>query len=150
MNQLRTFLLLAAAAAPLAAGCESGPCGEDPNVLQGSIGELYDIESDHVRTRQLDEETVVIEYFHGEDIVAKVVGDVRSFKKGSAIPLTDGSVARFTSPPTDFPEDVAAGALTFETDLKDGEQVAGCWNVKFNMDDGSQRTLSGTFETALE
>lgn len=151
MSRLHLLVGAAALALSLAAtGCETGPCGEDPNTLQGSIGELYDIEVDNVRTRLQDENTVLIEYFHGDDIVTKVVADVREFKKGAAIPLTDGTVFRVTSPPTDFPEDISAGAITFESDLEQGQEVAGCWNVKFMMDDGGERTLSGTFETALE
>lgn len=156
MNRLfpaRGLLVLAAAAALalVLPACDEGPCGQSPNTLEGSIGELYDIDTDHVVARKLpDEATVVIEYYHGEDIVSKVVADVRDFKKGASIPLVDGTVYRVTSPPTDFPEDVDAGVITFETDLTVGENVVGCWNVKFNMDDGGQRTLNGTFEAKLE
>lgn len=132
------------------AGCDSGPCGEEPNQLRGSVDELYDIDVDRVRARRAGGENVTIEYFHGENVVAKVVADVHAFRQGAAFPLRDGAVYRVTSPPTDFPEDVLAGAITFETPLDDGEEVAGCFNVKFAMEDGTQRTLAGAFEAKLE
>lgn len=134
----------------LGSGCDPGPCGEEANKLGGSVEELYDIEVSDVRARLLDEEVVTIEYFHREDIVAKVVANVRGFKKGAAFPLRDGSIYRVTSPPTDFPERVEAGAITFETPLNEGKTVAGCFNGRFRMDDGSQRTIKGAFETKLE
>ena len=146
---MRRLLVLALASSALAA-CDSGPCGEEPNQLRGSVDELYDIEVDRVRARRAGEDTVTIEYLHGENVVAKVVADVRSFREGAAFPLRDGSVYRVTSPPTDFPEDVLAGAITFESPLEDGEDVAGCFNVKFAMENGEQRTLAGAFEAKLE
>ncbi|AKU92112.1 hypothetical protein [Vulgatibacter incomptus] len=133
-----------------AAGCDSGPCGEDANRLAGSVSELYDLRVDDVRARRIEADVVTIEYFHGENIVAKVVAGVRGFRVGAAFPLRDGSVYRVTSPPTDFPDRVEAGAITFESGLNEGETVSGCFNARFLMDDGSQRTIRGAFETKLE
>jgi len=149
---MRTFVLavVSSSLVVLAAGCDSGPCGEEPNQLGGSVSELYDIKSDGVRARMIDQDVVTVEYFHGENIVTKVVANVKGFKVGAAFPLRDGSIYRVTSPPTEFPERVEAGAITFETGLEEGREVAGCFTGKFLMDDGSQRTIKGAFETKLE
>ncbi|HWV37229.1 MAG TPA: hypothetical protein VN033_02015 [Vulgatibacter sp.] len=144
------LLLAAAAICALATACDSGPCGEAPNELGGSVSELYDIEVDDVRARRIDDEVVTVEYFHGENVVTKVVANVRGFRKGAAFPLRDGSIYRVTSPETQFPERIEAGAVTFESDLEEGKEVSGCFNARFRMDDGSQRTIKGAFETTLE
>lgn len=146
---LRIFFAVAAIGI-LATGCDSGPCGETPNELGGSVSELYDVEVDDVRARRIDDDMVTVEYFHGENVVAKVVANVRGFRKGAAFPLRDGSIYRVTSPETQFPERVEAGAITFESDLKVGSEASGCFNARFLMDDGSQRTIKGAFETKLE
>src|SRR5205823_4291577 len=86
-----------------ASGCGGGPCGRAPNQLTGSIGELYDIKVDNVRARKVDDTHVTFEFLHGNDIVAKIVADVRAFTKGTSIPLVNGDVYRLTSPSTDFP-----------------------------------------------
>lgn len=142
--------LAAAGLLAFASGCDSGPCGEEPNVLGGSVSELYDIQADGVRARRIDDEMVTIEYFHGENVVAKVVANVRGFRKGAAFPLRDGSVYRVTSPETQFPERVEAGAITFESGLEEGRDVSGCFNARFLMDNGTRRTIKGAFETTLE
>lgn len=144
------IVLAAAAICAIATACDSGPCGEEPNQLGGSVSELYDIEVDDVRARRIDDDVVTIEYFHGENVVAKVVANVRGFRKGAAFPLRDGSIYRVTSPETQFPEAVEAGAITFEEDLKEGSDASGCFNARFLMDDGSKRTIKGAFETKLE
>lgn len=148
MRTLGWISLLASAV--LAGGCDPGPCGEEPNQLGGSVSELYDIEVSDVRARMIEPEVVTVEYFNGENVVTKVVANVRGFKKGATFPLRDGSIYRVTSPPTEFPERVEAGAITFETGLQEGKEVAGCFTGRFRMDDGSQRTIKGAFETKLE
>ena len=144
------IILAAAASLAFAAACDSGPCGEEPNELGGSVSELYDIQVDDVRARRIDDDVVTVEYFHGENVVAKVVANVRGFRKGAAFPLRDGSIYRVTSPETQFPERVEAGAITFESDLKVGSEASGCFNARFLMDDGSQRTINGAFVSTLE
>ncbi len=144
------FFVAGLALLALGSGCDAGPCGETPNELGGSVFELYDIRVDDVRARKLDDDVVTIEYFHGENVVAKVVANVKGFKKGAAFPLRDGSVYRITSPPTDFPDRIVAGAITFESGLQEGKDVEGCFNAKFLMDDQSQRTIKGAFVTKLE
>ncbi len=144
------IVLAAAAVCAFAAACDSGPCGEEPNQLGGSVSELYDVKVDDVRARRIDDDVVTVEFFHGENVVAKVVANVRGFRKGAAFPLRDGSIYRVTSPETQFPERVEAGAITFEEDLKEGSAATGCFNARFRMDDGSQRTIKGAFDTTLE
>jgi hypothetical protein len=132
------------------ASCGGGPCGLPANELRGSMGELYDIEVDKVRVRKVDEETVAVEYKHGNDIVAKVIADVRAFAKGVQIPLSGGDVRRITSPETSYPTDIERGDVTFESDLAPGSEVSGCFHALFNLPDGSQRTLEGGFHATLE
>lgn len=134
-------------------GCESGPCGLDPNTLDGSIGELYDIQVDTVGSRlSMSDDSLTIDFKHGNDSVAKVVADniTASFERGVSIPLTDGSVYRVTSPTTQFPRNIERGSVTIESELNVGAPVEGCFSVLFNMDDMTQRNLSGAFSSMLE
>lgn len=139
-----------ALAALLISGCDAGPCSLAENELRGSIGELYDLTTDAVRVRQVDPDTVAVEFKHGNEIHAKILAEVRSFAKGAAIPLTDGDVQRITSPATSYPSDIERGNITFETELSAGSEAAGCFNTLFNMPDGSQRTLEGGFRATFE
>jgi hypothetical protein len=135
----------------LLSGCGGGPCGLPLNKLRGSVDELYDVEVDSVRARLAsDGETMTVDYKHGNDSVAKVVAGVKGFSKGASIPLVDGDVFRVTSPDTQFPRQIARGQVTIESELSVGSTVQGCFNVLFQLEDGSQRTLEGAFETTLE
>jgi hypothetical protein len=146
---MRALLPLAALA--LLASCNDGPCGLEPNKLDGSIRELYDIQVDSIRLRKIAEDAVTIEYFHGNDTVAKVSADTRGFRKGASIPLLDPrSVQRFTSPDTQYPSEIVKGQITFESDLTPGQPVSGCFAVIFKALDGTKRSLSGAFEGTLE
>lgn len=132
------------------AACNDGPCGLEPNRLDGSIRELYDIEVDSIRLRKVTEDDVTVEYFHGNDTVAKISA-TGPFRKGASIPLTDPrSVQRFTSPETQFPSTIERGEITFETDLTPGTEASGCFAVIFEALDGTKRSLSGAFEGPLE
>ena len=133
------------------AGCGGGTCGVGDNVLEGSISETgLDIGVDKVRVRRLDLETIAIEFRKGTQIHAKVTVDVRAYAKGVEIALSDGTVKRFTSPDTQYPTSLALGSVRFNSELVDGADVSGCFNVLFNMPDGSQRTLEGGFRAPLE
>lgn len=134
----------------LGAACGDGPCGVAVNSLEGSIGETLDITVDRVRVRKVDLETVAVEFLHGNDFVAKVVTDVRSFAKGVEIPLSDGSVRRLTSPETSFPTTIENGSITFESELTPGTAASGCFSVLFTDRDGGQRSLAGSFSAMLE
>ncbi len=134
-----------------ASGCGGGPCGLAENVLDGSIGETgLDISVDKVRVRRVDTERVAVEFKKGTQIQAKIVVDVRAFAKGVEIPLSDGQVTRITSPDSQYPRTLANGSVRFESELRDGVDATGCFNVLFQMPDGSQRTLEGGFRAALE
>lgn len=133
-----------------ASGCGGGPCGLTINKLEGSVSELYDIEVDAVRTRYVDANAIAVEYKHGNDFVTKVVADVTTFAKGAEIPLSNGTVKRITSPETNFPTSIELGTITFDSELRAGSDCIGCFNVLFNMPDGSQRTLGGAFQATLE
>ena len=133
-----------------ASGCGGGPCGLTINKLEGSVSELYDIEVDAVRTRYVDANAIAVEYKHGNDFVTKVVADVTTFAKGAEIPLSNGTVKRITSPETNFPTSIEFGTITFDSELRAGSDCIGCFNVLFNMPDGSQRTLGGAFQATLE
>ncbi len=134
-----------------ASGCGGGPCGLAENVLDGSIGETgLDVSVDKVRVRRVDTDLVAIEFKKGTQIHAKIVVDVRAFAKGVEIPLSDGQVTRITSPDSQYPRALANGSVRFESELRDGVDATGCFNVLFQMPDGSQRTLEGGFRAALE
>lgn len=140
-------VLLAATLA--SSGCGGGPCGLAVNRLSGSVSEQFDIEVDNVRVRKVDTEAIAVEYFHGNDIVTKVIVDVRTYAKGVEIPLSNGDVKRITSPDTMFPSSIERGTVTFESELTVAVDCTGCFNVLFNMPDGSQRTLEGAFQAPL-
>ncbi|MFO0727994.1 MAG: hypothetical protein U1E65_29710 [Myxococcota bacterium] len=132
-------------------GCGGGPCNVAENHLEGSVSELsLDLDVDKVRVRKVDTDTVAIEFKHGNDFVAKVTVDIRSYKKGAAIPLSDGQVKRITSPDTQYPTTLVHGEVTFDSELRVGADAAGCFNVLFQFDDGTQRTLLGGFRAPLE
>ena len=135
----------------LLVACGGGPCKTDVNKLQGSVTETgLDLEVDKVRVRKVDTMTVAIEFKHGNDIVAKVTVDIRSYVKGAEIPLSDGAVRRITSPDTAWPTRILNGGLIFDSELRPGADAAGCFNALFEFDDGFQRTLEGGFRAPLE
>lgn len=149
----RFWLLVSAlAAASAATGCGGGNCVASENQLEGSVGELFDIQVDNVCVRKLPppEESVSVEFYHGNDTVAKVLADVRAFEPGVTIPLSDGAVRRITSPDTNYPTDISNGTITFDTPLSIGSEVSGCFGCRFHMPDGSERTLNGAFRTTLK
>jgi hypothetical protein len=148
-------LLVPLAALALLAGCNDGPCGLEPNTLDGSIGETLPdppgIRVDSIRLKKPSSNTVTVEYLYGNDIVAKISADTHGFKKGAAIPLSNArAVQRFTSPESQFPNELERGQITFESDLAGGQTVSGCFAAIFKADDGSKRSLSGAFEGTLE
>ena len=135
----------------LLVACGGGPCKTDVNKLQGSVTETgLDLEVDKVRVRKVDTMTVAIEFKHGNDIVAKVTVDIRSYVKGAEIPLSDGAVRRITSPDTAWPTRILNGGVIFVSELRPGADAAGCFNALFEFDDGFQRTLEGGFRAPLE
>ncbi len=135
----------------LLVACGGGPCKTDVNKLQGSVTETgLDLEVDKVRVRKVDTMTVAIEFKHGNDIVAKVTVDIRSYVKGAEIPLSDGAVRRITSPDTAWPTRILNGGVIFDSELRPGADAAGCFNALFEFDDGFQRTLEGGFRAPLE
>ncbi len=144
------FAGLALGAALVSSGCGGGPCGLAINALSGSVSEQFDIEVDSVRVRKVDAEAIAIEYRHGNDIVTKIIADVRTYAKGVEIPLSNGDVKRITSPDTMFPSSIERGTVTFDSELTVAVDCVGCFNVLFNMPDGSQRTLEGAFQAPLE
>lgn len=155
MTRRRGALLYAppASAALLASvlsACGGGPCGRDPNKLQGSIGELYDIQVDSVKARKPDPNHLVLQFMHHNDIVTKVVADVHAFMKGVKIPLSSGDVVRVTSPETAFPRRIVMGTLQIDSELLDGKEVVACFDVLFDAaQDGTKRTLQGAIQTTL-
>lgn len=132
-------------------GCGGGTCGLPENSLQGSVQERVEIDNDTVTARlSSSKKTVTIDFKKGNASVAKVVAGTEGFRRGASIPLTDGDVRRVTSPRSDFPRDVERGRVTINTELDVGSEIEGCFNVVFNYDDGTQRTLEGGFRTQLE
>lgn len=135
----------------LVSACGGGPCKTDENRLEGSVTETgLDITVDKVRVRKVDSMTVAIEFKHGNDIVAKVTVDIRSYVKGAEIPLSDGAVRRITSPDTAWPTRILNGGVIFDSELRTGADAAGCFNALFEFDDGFQRSLQGGFRAPLE
>lgn len=139
------------ASASMLSACGSGPCDIDTNTLEGSISEMFEIAPIDSVTARFSEsdQAVTIDFKRGNDSLAKVVADTTAFAIGAKIPLVDGDVYRVTSPASDFPRDIAAGTITFETELTVGNEVEGCFNVRFNANDGTERTLEGAFQTTL-
>lgn len=146
-------VLLAAALGSTGAGCGGGVCNGSYNELGGSIVELYDISVDKVEARwNAEDDTVTVDFKRGTDSHAKVVANaVSAARIGDGIPLLSGDVYRVTSKEGDaYPSDIVRGSITFESALTVGSDLRGCFNCLFVMEDGSQRTLSGRFETVLE
>lgn len=135
------------------AGCGSGVCNGPTNELEGSMKELYDISVDKVEARwNPDDDTVTVDFKRGTDSHAKVVANsVSAARIGDGIPLISGDVYRVTSKEGDaYPADIGRGSITFESALTVDAEIEGCFNCLFILEDGSQRTLSGTFRTTLE
>lgn len=134
-------------------GCGGGVCSGSYNELEGSIKELYDLSVDKVEARwNAEDDTVTVDFKRGTDSHAKVVANaVSAARIGDGIPLLSGDVYRVTSKEGDaYPSDIVRGSITFETALTVDSELRGCFNCLFVMEDGSQRTLSGRFETVLE
>lgn len=134
-------------------GCGGGVCSGPVNELEGSMKELYDITVDKVEARwNPDDDTVTVDFKRGTDSHAKVVANtVSAARIGDGIPLISGDVYRVTSKEGDaYPADIVRGSVTFESALTVDSDIRGCFNCLFLLEDGSQRTLSGRFETVLE
>src|SRR5262249_9199575 len=145
------IVVLATLALALASGCNSGPCGLEPNKLDGSIGELLDITSDSVQVKQVTAKSISVSYFHGDQTVAKISVDITGEKAGAAIPILDPrQIVRLTSPASAFPNQIDAGQLTFTSNLNPGQNAEGCFAVRFKELDGTKRSLSGAFEAKLD
>lgn len=147
--RLTSLSLLAVLLVPLA-GC-GGSSG-----LTGSICSTYSCDYDTVTVREVSPSgtmtTIQIDYSTGPvtgsvDRAAVVVCDVSSFVKGQPMPLTD---ARHIAPDNiDFPT-LTSGACTFDTDLTVGADVSGSFWADFTTQEGTVRSLRGTFAGTLE
>ena len=113
-GRLFAGLMMSAASA----GCGGGPCGAPTNELRGSVSETYDIEVDTVSARLSTSQMITtIDFWHGNDSVAKVVALVDNFERSARIPLTNGDVFRVTSPDTQFPREIVRGSVTIDSGL---------------------------------
>jgi hypothetical protein len=142
---------------------DGGPsqCGErSPNALLGSISEVFpDIDAvdktcARLQTSGGGDEAVVLEFFNGNNVVAKVIGEhANNFSRGVRFPIVTGDVSRVTAPPTDYPGTILMGAMEIDSDLVVGADFNACFDVLFDATgtaDNTQRTLSGAISTTLQ
>lgn len=152
-----SWLLSAGVAILILAACGPG------NTVEGSIGEVFDLDFDYSRIRKQDQ-VLVVEYIKniagGENKVLKIVleGHRLVAQPGGLTPLTDNLVvedemfqqavtlSRVTPTGSDFPP-VAEGVLAFaKLNFVGGGEVSGQLAVAFE----NGRTLSATFSGKIE
>jgi len=154
---VRTPLKLALSMA-LAAGLAAtlSACPDPPNLLDGSIGEVYDLTFDEVRIRKFQSTgELQIEYLRApeeegssKDVVAQIT--VTTPEGGFPVDTdikfdqVEGKVHR-VAPGDDFPP-VDEGTISFSAGANEiGDQTIGEFSVLFE----NKRTLRGAFDAEL-
>lgn len=144
----RLFLALVAAVGA-GAGCEQ------PNSLEGTISESFDLSFDTVELRRFNGVTLQLDYLRDvegadiDDVVCKVVFDTPEggIPAGEAIDITqhNGIVERIATGGDDFPG-LDTANITFETGGNEPGPASGRFVVTFD----TGKTLNGNFDTDME